>query len=88
MKITKQRLKEIIGEELGATRHGSYRAEWGSLNPEWDKANKIKSALVYLADDLEKSQHEDAPQLARAIVEDLLNAVAAMEARLNEAFGE
>ena len=78
MKITKQRLKEIIKEELAE----------GSLNPEWDKASKIKSALVYLADDLEKSQQEDAPQLARAIVEDLLNAVAAMEARLNEAFGE
>jgi len=88
MKISKHQLREIISEELGATRHGPYRARWESLNPEWDKANKIKSALVYLADDLEKSQHEDAPQLAQAIVEDLLNAVAAMEARLNETFGE
>ncbi len=78
MKITKQRLKEIIKEELAE----------GSLNPEWDKASKIKSALVYLADDLEKNQREDASQLAQAIVEDLLNAVAAMEARLNETFGE
>ena len=81
MKLTKKRLKEIILEELSEGR-------FESLNPEWDKASKIKSALVYLADDLEKSQHEDAPQLAQAIVEDLLNAVAAMEARLNETFGE
>ena len=77
MKITKQRLKQIILEELSEGRYES-------LNPEWDKASKIKSALVYLADDLEKI--EDVA-LVRRIVEDLHLAVAAMERRLNEKFG-
>ena len=91
MKLTKQRLKQIISEELrdptvGATRHGSYRAQWESLNPEWDKVDKIKSALVYLADDLEDSDKDEAPQLAKAIVQSLHGAVRAMEARLNEKF--
>jgi|TARA_Y100000034_G_C6770695_1_gene343815 hypothetical protein len=79
MKLTKQRLKEIIKEELS-------EARGGSLNPEWDKASKIKSALVYLADDLENSERDDAAQLAKAIVESLHLAVRAMEARLNERF--
>ena len=91
MKITKQRLKEIISEELrdptvGATRHGSYRARWESLNPEWDKADKIKSALVHLADDLVDSDKDEAAPLAKAIVQSLHGAVRAMEARLNEKF--
>ena len=77
MRLTKQRLKEIISEELA-------EARYESLNPEWDKVSEIKSALVYLADDLEKI--EDAV-LVRAIVEDLHLAVAAMERRLNEKFG-
>ena len=77
MKITKQRLKEIISEELT-------EARFESPNPEWDKASKIKSALVYLADDLEKIEDT---VLVRAIVEDLHVAVAAMERRLNEKFG-
>jgi hypothetical protein len=91
MRLTKQRLKEIISEELrdptvGATRHGSYRARYESLNPEWDKTGKIKSALVYLADDLVNSESDDAAQLAKAIVQSLHEAVRAMEARLNEKF--
>jgi hypothetical protein len=91
MKLTKQRLKQIISEELrdptvGATRHGSYRAQWESMNPEWDKADKIKSALVYLADDLVNSERDDAAQLAKAIVHSLHLAVRALEARLNEKF--
>ena len=86
MKITKQRLKEIIREELGPTRHGSYRAQWKSLNPEHDKVDKILSALVYLADDLENSSNADPAQLALAIVSKLREAVDAMEKRLNEKF--
>ena len=81
MKITQQRLKEIIKEELGGI-------SAASLNPEWDKVSKIKSDLVYLADDLERSERGDVAQLANAIVQDLQDAVRAMEARLNEAFGE
>ena len=77
MKITKQRLKEIIKEELNE-----------ASNPEWDKADKILSALVHLADDLENSPHADPAQLASAIVSKLREAVDALERRLNEKFAE
>ena len=77
MKITKQRLKEIIKEELNE-----------ASNPEWDKADQVLSALVYLADDLENSSHPDAARLASAIVSKLREAVDAMERRLNEKFAE
>jgi hypothetical protein len=80
MKLTKKRLKEIILEELSEGR-------FESLNPEWDKASEIKSALVYLADDLVNSERDDVAQLASAIVQDLHGAVRAMERRLNEKFG-
>ena len=79
MKLTKQRLKEIISEELT-------EARYESLNPEWDKASQIKSALVHLADDLVNSERDDVAQLAKAIVESLHFAVDAMERRLNEKF--
>ena len=63
MKITKQRLKEIIREELSEASEASIRADLArpagedrpSSNPEWDKADKILSDLVYLAQDLEDS---------------------------------
>jgi len=77
MKITQQRLKEIIKEELGGISEAS-------LNPEWDKVSKIKSDLVYLADDLERSGR--GAELASTIVQELHGAVRAMEARLSEAF--
>jgi len=94
MKITKQRLKEIIKEELSEASEASIRADLArpagtprpSLNPEWDKAGKILSDLVYLADDLENSSNADPAQLALAIVSKLREAVDAMESRLNEKF--
>jgi len=95
MKIPEQRLKQIINEEI-ADAHDRRSAlvstqpfvgrEEDSLNPEWDKASKIKSDLVRLADDLEKSESDNAAQLSRAIVQDLFGAVAAMESRLNEKY--
>ena len=52
MKITKQRLKEIIKEELG-------EAQEESLNPEWDKASKIQSDIVQLGGVLLESKRAD-----------------------------
>jgi len=52
MKITKQRLREIIKEELGEAREGS-------LNPEWDKTSKIQSDIVQLGRVLLKSKRAD-----------------------------
>jgi hypothetical protein len=75
MKITKQRLKEIIKEELNET-----------ANPEWESADKILRALVYLAQDLEDSSNAEPAVLASAIVRQLREAVDAMERRLNEKF--
>ena len=75
MKITKQRLKEIIKEELNEV-----------SNPEWESTDKILRALVYLAQDLEDSTNADPAQLALGIVSKLREAVDAMEARLNEKF--
>jgi len=75
MEITKQRLKEIIKEELNET-----------ANPEWDQADKILSDLVYLADALESSNNTDPARLANAVVQKLRSAVDAMEARLGERF--
>ena len=77
MKITKQRLKEIIKEEVEV-----------SLNPEWESADKILSGLVYLAQDLEDSTSAEPAELASAIVSKLREAVDAMERRLNEKFAE
>ena len=77
MKLTKQKLKGMIMEELTTLKQES-------LNPEWDKAGNIKSALVLLADKLEMSEDT---VLVRAIVEDLRLAVVAMEERLNKKFG-
>ena len=76
MKITKQRLKEIIKEELNEV----------SNPPEWESADKILRALVYLAQDLEDSSDADPAGLASAIVGKLREAVDAMERRLNEKF--
>ena len=76
MKISKTRLKEIIKEELNAA------------NPEWDSADKIFRALVYLAQDLEDSTNAEPAALASAIVRQLREAVDAMERRLNEKFAE
>ncbi len=76
MKITKQRLKEIIKEELNE-----------ASNPEWDSADKILRALVYLAQDLEDSTNAEPAALASAIVGKLREAVDAMERRLNDKFG-
>ena len=75
MKITKQRLKEIIKEELNE-----------AVNPEWESADKILRALVYLAQDLEDSSNAEPAELASAIVGKLRSAVDAMERRLNEKF--
>ena len=47
MKITKQRLKEIIKEELNE-----------ASNPEWESADKILRGLVYLAQDLLSRIHD------------------------------
>ena len=77
MKITKQRLKEIIKEELNE-----------AANPEWDSADKIFRALVCLAQDLEDSTNAEPAALASAIVDKLREAVDAMERRLNEKFAE
>ena len=77
MKITKQRLKEIIKEELNE-----------ASNPEWESADKILRGLVYLAQDLEDSSNADPAGLASAIVSKLREAVDAMERRLNEKFAE
>jgi len=77
MKITKQRLKEIIKEELNE-----------ASNPEWESADKILRALVYLAQDLEESPNAEPAALASAIVSKLREAVDAMERRLNEKFAE
>ena len=68
MKITKQRLKEIIKEELNE-----------ASNPEWDSADKILRGLVYLAQDLEDSSSAEPAELAFAIVSKLREAVDAME---------
>ena len=73
MKITKQRLKEIIKEELNE-----------ASNPEWDKADQILSDLVYLAEFRESSSNADPAALASAIVAKLREAVDAMEDRLGE----
>jgi hypothetical protein len=78
MKITKQRLKEIIKEELNEI----------SNPPEWESADKILRALVYLAQDLEDSSNAEPAELASAIVSKLREAVDAMERRLNEKFAE
>jgi hypothetical protein len=75
MKITKQRLREIIKEELNE-----------ASNPEWDSADKILRSLVYLAQDLEDSTSAEPAALASAIVSKLREAVDAMERRLNEKF--
>ena len=96
MKITKQRLKQIIREELSEATPASIRADVGrpageprpSLNPEWDKADKIMSDLVRLAQALEDSSAAEPAQLASAIVDKLREAVDAMEARLIERFAE
>ena len=96
MKITKQRLKEIIREELSEATPASIRADLErpageprpSLNPEWDSADKILRGLVYLAQDLEDSTNADPAGLAFAIVGKLREAVDAMERRLNEKFAE
>ena len=77
MKITKQRLKEIIKEELNE-----------AANPEWESADKILRDLVYLAQDLEDSTSAEPAALASAIVGKLREAVDAMERRLNEKFAE
>ena len=76
MKITKQRLKEIIKEELNE-----------ASNPEWESADKILRGLVYLAQDLEDSTNAQPAELASAIVNKLREAVDAMERRLNDKFG-
>jgi hypothetical protein len=76
MKITKQRLKQIIKEELNEV----------SNPPEWESADKILRALVYLAQDLEDSSNAEPAVLASAIVGKLREAVDAMERRLNEKF--
>ena len=94
MKITKQRLKEIIREELSEASEASIRADLArpagedrpSSNPEWDKADKILSDLVYLADDLENSSNAEPAELASIIVGKLREAIDAMERRLNEKF--
>ena len=75
MKITKQRLREIIKEELNE-----------ASNPEWESADKILRDLVYLAQDLEDSTNAEPAALASAIVSRLREAVDAMERRLNEKF--
>jgi uncharacterized coiled-coil protein SlyX len=75
MKITKQRLKEIIKEELNE-----------ASNPEWESADKILRSLVYLAQDLEDSSNAEPAALASAIVSRLREAVDALERRLNEKF--
>ena len=75
MKITKQRLREIIKEELNE-----------ASNPEWNSADKILRDLVYLAQDLENSPSAQSAELAFAIVNKLREAVDAMEARLSERF--
>ena len=77
MKITKQRLREIIKEELNE-----------ASNPEWESADKILRGLVYLAQDLEDSTNAEPAALASAIVGKLREAVDAMERRLNEKFAE
>ena len=96
MKITKQRLKQIIREELSEATPASIRADLErpageprpSLNPEWDKADKIFRALVYLTQDLEESANAEPAALASAIVRQLREAVDAMERRLDEKFAE
>tara|TARA_Y100000296_G_scaffold84967_1_gene119705 strand:- start:1179 stop:1607 length:429 start_codon:yes stop_codon:yes gene_type:complete len=103
MKITKQRLKEIIREEMSpaADRAAERRAAlvspsagglgWrneDSINPEWDQADKILSDLVYLADALERSGDAEPAKLANAVVQKLRSAVDAMERRLNEKFAD
>mgnify|MGYP003660490270 CR=1 FL=1 len=75
MKITKQRLREIIKEELNE-----------ASNPEWESADKILRDLVYLAQDLEDSTNAEPAALASAIVGKLREAVDAMERRLNDKF--
>ena len=77
MKITKQRLREIIKEELNE-----------ASNPEWESTDKILRGLVYLAQDLEDSTSAEPAELASAIVSKLREAVDAMERRLNEKFAE
>ena len=94
MKLTKQRLKEIIKEELTEASEASIRADLDrpagvprpSSNPEWDSADKILRDLVYLAQDLEDSSNAEPAKLASAIVSKLREAVDAMERRLNEKF--
>ena len=75
MRITKQRLREIIKEELNE-----------AANPEWESADKILRDLVYLAQDLEDSTNAQPAELASAIVSRLREAVDALERRLNEKF--
>ena len=110
VKLTKQKLKKVIKEELenlleeDSRRSPGYGIadpekqkgvkpfKWhgketeGSLNPEWDKADKILSDLVHLADALERSKDSEPDVLANAVVQKLRSAVDAMEARLNEKF--
>tara|TARA_R110000824_G_scaffold28907_7_gene96706 strand:+ start:732 stop:1157 length:426 start_codon:yes stop_codon:yes gene_type:complete len=102
MKITKQRLKEIIKEEFerstppgdgfGDEDDGYYPERPGpekvdeAANPEWESADKILRDLVYLAQDLEDSSNAESAALASAIVSKLREAVDAMERRLNDKF--
>ena len=79
VKLTKQKLKKVIKEELENLMKEP-------LNPEWDQADKILSDLVRLADALERSKDAEPDVLANAVVQKLRSAVDAMEARLNEKF--
>ena len=82
--MIKEELEVILTDDEAVEMFGGQIAE-GSLNPEWDKVSKIKSDLVYLADDLEKIEDM---VLVRAIIKDLHRAVNAMDERLNEKFAE
>jgi hypothetical protein len=85
-KMIKEELEVILTDDEASEVFGDQITEM-SLNPEHDRASKIRSDIVYLADDLIKSQNPEIPIIASAIVKDLYGQVAWMERRLQEELG-
>jgi hypothetical protein len=85
--IIKEELEVILTDDEAVEMFGDQIAE-GSLNPEHDKASRIRSDIVYLADDLISSQNPEISVIARIIVKDLYDQVTWLERRLQEELGE
>jgi|6_EtaG_2_1085325.scaffolds.fasta_scaffold00937_7 hypothetical protein len=82
--MIKEELEVILTDDEAVEMFGDQIIE-ESLNPEHDKASKIRSDIVRLADDLIKQrQNPDISIIASAIVKDLYGQIAWMERRFAE----